>query len=547
MINLDGIVKKQERVWEETRTFQVMDKDDFFYGTLDFTYNDFLVELIIQGLPLYANPKSRYYLDNDILNRMDLCVDFLLRVQLESGLISLWNCNIDSPPDTAFSINYLGICYFYIEKTNIKELEPLKQKIRIFLQKTISAMETGGFHTANHRWVISSALGMLYKIFGGEALKNRVFEFLAEGFDINASGEWSERSNVIYNAVSDLYVYHIGEIFGVSEAFMVIKRNLDMMKYLFHPDYYIATEYSTRQDRGTRARMDFRYTIVYLLMAVMYDEPEFVFLAEKALEYAPNFGMVLIYTALYEEKMLPEIEPKEISDSYTVLLNEKGIAEVPKKFSLFSDPILRYRSNKLSITIMAGQPEFMFLQYGSARAFGIKLPIGWFGMGGVCFPKIECIDNKNYRMITKVTGKYWQALPEETVARYVGDFVKMPNNLREDINKVETEIEVKIRLYDDGMELNISTPGLPMLFTQLVIMLDKSGSVTNAVKLDEHVLKLERGKAVYESEGDRIEITGESSGHKLPLIRGDILNEKAQNLVLNATSPKNWKISFKCT
>ena len=81
-----------------------------------------------------------------------------------------------------------------------------------------------------------------------------------------ADGEWTERSNSVYNAVSDLYMYHIGESFGLDEAFDAVRKNLDMMKYLLHPNDYIATEYSTRQDKGVAARMDARYTISYMLI-----------------------------------------------------------------------------------------------------------------------------------------------------------------------------------------------------------------------------------------------------------------------------------------
>ena len=45
--------------------------------------------------------------------------------------------------------------------------------------------------------------------------------------------------------------------------------------------------------------------------------------------------------------------------------------------------------------------------------------------------------------------------------------------------------------------------------------------------------------AVYELDGDCISIRGEATGHTLDFLRGDIFDEKAQNLIFNALSPKD--------
>ena len=546
-MKIQELIKKQEAVWEEARERQVLDRESFWYGTYDINDRYAPSDLLVQGLPLYTNRESKYYKDANLLQRLGLCMEFILKFQLPDGLISLPDCNIDSPPDTGFLINDLSICYFFIEQAGMPELAPLQGQIKLFLQKTIPGMLTGGFHTANHRWVMACALGFLYRIFGDGRLKARAFAFLAEGFDVNDAGEWAERSNVIYNAVSDLYAFHIGETFGVEEAYGAVRRNLEMMRYMFHPEFYIATEYSTRQDRGTRARMDSRYTIVFLLMSVMDRNPQYAFLAEKALEYAPTFGLLLLYAGVYGSRILDTPEPKAVSDCYTVLLNGTKRTDVPKKYSENGDAVLRHRNGKLSVTVMAGQPDFLFLQYGKARAFGIKLPIGWFGMGGISFPGIERIDADTYRMYTPVRGKYWQVFDADFAKRYNGNFIGMPNQEREDINRVETEAEVKITLQKNGLDLDIRIDKLPMIFAQLVCMLDLEGTVSgDTVRLEQGVIALQSGRAVYECDGDCIEITGMGGGHRFPVLRGDTLNPCAQNLVVNAVSPSAWHIEFRC-
>ncbi|MDU5950744.1 MAG: hypothetical protein E6Z15_27235, partial [Paenibacillus macerans] len=51
--------------------------------------------------------------------------------------------------------------------------------IRRFLERTIPVLQTGGCHTPNHRWVIASALGFMFKLTGRAKLKERAEQWLA--------------------------------------------------------------------------------------------------------------------------------------------------------------------------------------------------------------------------------------------------------------------------------------------------------------------------------------------------------------------------------
>jgi hypothetical protein len=218
-----------------------------------------------------------------------------------------------------------------------------------------------------------------------------------------------------------------------------------------------------------------------------------------------------------------------------------------KKTSQFGDPVLRHRIGELSVTVMAGQPEFMFLQYGRARAFGIKLPIGWFGIGGVYFPKIESAGGNCYIMRTSVKGQYWQIFDRKFAERFNGNFSAMPNTERESVNIVEAETEIKINLLDNGVDLEIKVSDTHPILTQIVCMFDTGGEISGDIeKINEYIIKLTKGAAVYEYDDCLIKVTGESTGHNMKVIRGDTLNEKARNLILNAVSPNGWKVGFRC-
>lgn len=548
MLNISNLIQKQEDYWDTEKKLQCLDEKSIWYGGFNpaISYGTWsvLFSALFEALPLYCDPRSNQYKSEALLYKIQLNSEFLLKYQHRSGLISLRDCNIESPPDTAFMVNDLCICHFYIEKVNLPELNEIDKNILTFLERTKKGLITGGFHTPNHRWVICCALGMLYKIFGDEALKVRAGDYLNEGIDINEDGEWTERSNGVYNAVSDLYMIHIGEIWGVERAFEAVIKNLDMMKYLLHPDDYIVTEYSTRQDRGQIASLDARYTIAYQLMAARKGDGEYVYIAERAVERADKFGRILMYAELYKDEMLADIPAMPVSDQYIKMINRDAVTKVPKAKSNFGDSVLRYRNKDLSITLMAGQPDFLFFQYGEARIFGIRFTAGWFGMGGISFPGIEEIGEKKFRMSTVVKGKYWQVLPRATAEAYQGNFDAMPNETREDIGKVEFFAECIVTLLEDGLELELTTRGFDFLYTQLVCMFDKTGQIygEDIDKMNEWVNRQNSGKSVYTAGNSAIELQGSGAEHDIAVIRGDTLNKEAQNLTFNMVAPENKKI-----
>lgn len=541
-MNISELVKKQEKYYDIIKERQNLNEDSIWYGEF---YDN--VNIIEQALPLYISEESKYYKSKELLDRMKLNLDFFLRMQFPNGLLSLWNCNIISPPDTAFNVYPLSLCLDLIEKVNMPELDTLKEKIYRFLKNVIPGLVLGGFHTPNHRWIISCALALLYKRFKDESIKSRVYEFIGEGIDINNSGEWTERSNGGYNSMVDAWCYHIAEVFNEESFFDAVRKNLNMMKYMLHPEDYIVTEYSARQDRAQKIKMS-SYAIPYLLMACMDNDKEFSYLADLCIENSKSLGRLLVYCNLYEAELAKKPPCKQISESYTVLLNENNLSELRQKHSIFGDTVLRYRKDKLSITVMAGQQEFMFVQYGKARACSIKLPIGWFGIGGVDFSQIKRISETKFTLSTQIYGDYFQTLNSESVKEYNGNYIKMPNDQRERIGCVETNAEITIELKDNGVDLNISVDKMPYIFTQLVIGFDSDGEIEGEgiVNLPNGAFLPTDGKARYIIDSEWIEVEGEANSHNYDVIRGDIYNKHLKNLVFNALSPKDWKIKFRC-
>jgi|GEM_PF-2646203 len=420
-------------------------------------------------------------------------------------------------------------------------------------------METTYKHTPNHRWVMCGALAKMYEIFGDDAFRKRAFQYLDEGFDITDYGEWTERSNATYNPVCAIHLYDVGVQFQYEPAWEAIRKNLRMMAYMLHPGNTIVTEYSGRQDLAQTVTMDDRYAVVYHLMANRDQDRLFAAMAKIASGSKPtNHGTnPLIYWMLYPDKMkLPSLDRTEpLPETYTILFGEGNEVAVPQNvpYSKFrrahphGAPVLRHRRGQLSVTVMAGQPNLLYVQYGKARMTGFKLVPGWFGMGGIAFPTIRRTGDNTYQMHIELEGCYFQPLPKELVREAKGRYADMPNHLREKSHVTYLPVTVNIRLLEDGVDVEWISEQVPNIYLQAVCMFDPKGRIEGAEVNDAapHIKELAEGEAVYRYENDWIRVAPGAKRHGEMVIRGDQVNTEALNLTLNDMTPVRRSIQIR--
>ncbi|TLS53894.1 hypothetical protein FE782_00620 [Paenibacillus antri] len=470
-----------------------------------------------------------------------------LKSQLASGCISLVNCNIDSPPDTAFTSHLAALLYQIAERSGLDELAEARASLLLFLERAKPCLLNGGIHTPNHRWVMAGALAKLYEIFGDEAFRDRAFQFLDEGLDITDYGEWTERSNAIYNGACAIHLYDVGLIFGYEPAFEAIRSNLNMMQYMLHPDDSIVTEYSGRQDFGQTMMMDDWYYVIYHLMAKQDRNPVFGAMAGVAAKTAPRGSHALIFWMLYPEEMnaLDLIGP--LSDDYTMLFGEENEVPVPKNVpylgKLVQHPhgasVLRHRKGKISVTAMAGQPELLHIRYGKAAMYGLKLGAGWFGVGAAAFPSIKKVGEHTYRMDVELEGCYWNPLPKHLTEGTNGMYVKMPNHLREKTHVQFLTVAVEITLLERGVDVRVRSESIPNIYLQAVCMFDPKGELSGQglKEAAPSVVQLTEGDAVFAVGEDAIRISAGALEHRDVSMRNDKINRDALNLTVNWVTP----------
>jgi hypothetical protein len=554
------LLRLLEKHWEENQLYQVQKADSYWRGAFeipDREYEGMSVQIeagLQMTVPLYSHVKSSLYRNEALLKVIEEQIDYLLRSQLPSGCVSLINCNIDSPPDTAFAVHVAALSYHALVSVGAPKAGAVCDKLKQFLRRTMSCLLTGGIHTPNHRWVICGALALLYEIFPDEQLRKRADTYLAEGLDINESGEWTERSNAVYNAVCCNFLYHVARVFDYEDLFEPIASNLSMMKYMLHSDGAIVTEYSSRHDRGKKFQLSDEYYIAFTLMAARTSNGELRTLADEAIRHSDNPGISLLYWMKLPHAMNGEGERTPLPTTYEVMLNEG--CEAPVSGSLphvrtsfhSGSPLVRFRNEDLSVTLVSGQPEFLFIQYGQARMTGLRWSLGWFGIAGAPMAKLVKHREGVYELSIELEGSYRGPLETADKSRIDRSVFDFSYEGRKKTHVSKLMLSVIIELEKEGLSVKLQADSIPNLFAQAVLAFDPSGVIAGdgCHPLADHLYLQAEGQLVYQCGDDIIEMTGGGDEHRYACLRNDHMDSNFLNIICNHMTPMAAELHFQC-
>lgn len=159
--------------------------------------------------------------------------------------------NVDSPPDSAFTVNDLAWARVQLGRlpASNSPATGLIDLLDELLGAVVPALVHGGVHTPNHRWEIVSALARLWEAGGSEQTRERALQWLAEGVDLQADGMFSERSANYAAHVSVPSLLVIGRILELPALREVADRGTRVQARLTAPDGRVETLASRRQDQ----------------------------------------------------------------------------------------------------------------------------------------------------------------------------------------------------------------------------------------------------------------------------------------------------------
>ena len=470
-------------------------------------------------LAAYYAPESAYYQDPQMLSAAELYLDALLGVQHPDGTIDLRETNFHDATCAAFSIQVLGYTWKMLEKRagDSAAENSVRQKLHLYLERAAHGMCTGGFHTPNHRWVLSSALSLCGNILHDEECFRQIGLYLAEGIDCDENGEFTERSTGDYNIINDRSLIIISQETQRPELLEHVKRNLNMMYCYYEPDFTVFTLNSRRQDKDKRTVYPVRYYGSYLYMAMLTGDRKFAWMADKLLslyekgasaaasplETYQNIGFVN-YLSHYlgsDAVMSFETEPEEPSFDCARFFRESNI--------------VRMRSGDTSLTLMAKNPVFCVMQKGHAKV-QLRMAASFYAKGVFCAPQIEELGDGGYRLTYSYRWGYTRPFPNGSPTP-VWD--EMDHASREHVNMLTMEMEVLAHpLEGGGIRLETSVNGVEQLPSYVELAFDGDGVlVTRDTVIDGtpgQSAILTGGSAEYYCQGEKFSLSSQYEGQQ---------------------------------
>ncbi|MDO3409263.1 hypothetical protein QWJ34_05775 [Saccharibacillus sp. CPCC 101409] len=515
-----------------------------------------------------VNPDSAYYRDEELARRLELAARFVLRFQHADGSISPGWTNDHSPPDTAFVVVGYAQLYRLLEKADWEPLLPALEGMRLFLERTLPVLLTGGCHTPNHRWVLCAALGFLHELLGSEAAARRAGEWLAEGMDMTPDGEWTERSNGIYSAVSDIMLIHAARLLDRPELLEPVRLNLRMMVYLVHPSGEIVTDYSGRQDLGRFHDLS-PYYLPYAVLARLDGDPLFAGMAELAAGVLDGPGACSVHALtalLLEPELRRDFEAAEAPpERYEKILNgefgrggylqgmeaagHRGVIFHSRLHTDFGAPVARIRDGGTSVTLMTETPSFFALRHGAVRLLGVQLA-SVFEPGWVPMQELSRTA-EGYELAGEQRKGYYGPIPADRLPPSadspVSPWYLLPHHSRPLTHEQSFAVRAQARQTPQGWTLRVRSGGPQQLMAQLALVFGAEGKIASGelVKTGEGRRLWSGGTLRYECGADWIELTGGELGHLAPSVREAALPGGCQAVLINFMTPFDKTIEIR--
>ncbi len=471
----------------------------------------------------YVCEYSSYFRSTDLEKPLDKAITCLLNVQYEDGTIDLHTTNFHSTPDTAFLINYLSPVYVCMKRMNQSGLGGFLTKLGKFFLRAGECLISGGIHTANHRWVVCSALARLHVFFPDPRYLNRMNQWLGEGIDVDPDGQYTERSVSVYTPICNNMFLTIGRLLDKPDILDIVRKNLTMSLYYIQPDGEVLTDASDRQDRAYKGFVH-QYYYAYRYFAIRDRNPDFAavcdLIEKKMPERITRFILLLLEDPIFKNDI---ISPGKIPDNYFKRFEHSGV--------------FRIRRGQTDISIIEQNPTFLSFRKGNAVLQSMRLGASFFGRGQFVAEEVE-FDGKTIILKRILTRGYYQPIPSEKQSGE-NDWKKVPRNER-DLSELQTLVTTVTISESEGIvtiEAVLSgTPHVPVTWEMSFRDGGTLEGVTNDMKAD-GVFFLEEGQGKYRVGEDVITFGSGAVTHKWYEMRGLLPKQEGKSVYVTGYTP----------
>jgi hypothetical protein len=483
-----------------------------------------LIETLTSSL---IHPASKHHNENELTERIRLAAGFLERSQSPEGNIDLLSTNFNSPPDTAFVVHLVGTAAAVAKQYSNSTVTGL---LRPFLVKAGQGLVTGGIHTPNHRWVVSSALAQINDVFPDAEYVRRINQWLSEGVDIDADGQFIERSTVTYNTVCDRAFTVLAAKLNRPELLDPVRRNLRSMMYLLHPDGEVVTEVSRRQDQFVRGTMaGYWFPVQYL--AVRDGDGQFANLARQLARENARLSALMEYPEL--TRALPD--NAALPEDYEKLLPLMGLA--------------RIRRGPFDATmVLEGNSRFVSARKGAAVINAVRFATSFFGKGQFV-PDSGLKTSGAYVFRQALSAPYYQPLNQPQQAQpqkvtYENWATLRDKRAKTQVCRLDQTASVTERT--NGFDLRIESTGTVGVPLAVEVSLREGGQLEGcrpAPHADGSWV-LEKDYATYRVDGQTVRFGPAASPHFQTQLRGAEPRLPGVSVYLTGYTPFDRTVSF---
>ncbi len=480
--------------------------------------------LLRDAAAAYFHPHSQFHASKELLDRMKMAAGFLTRFQNDEGRIDLLSTNFNSTPDTGFVVHSIAAAAKLAKMNHDKTVLAL---LKDFLIKAGQALTKGGIHTPNHRWVVCAALAQIHDLFPDKQYIKRIDQWLAEGIDVDAEGQFTERSTAGYNAVVDSALVVTAHKLNRPELLEPIRKNLDAMAYLLHPNGEVVTEVSRRQDLNTRGTMSGYWF---------------------ALRYMAICDQNGLYASMLKPLEPEHVELARLMEYPELQKNLPAMTSMPENYEREYDlsGITRIRRGKTSVTILhKDNSRWISLRCGDAVINAVRCASAFFGKGQFIPTDYEKRED-GYHFKQELRGRYLQPLSDPALLPVRPDAWPSLVGKRRMSQTCCLTYEGHIRETAKGFEISIRAEGTRNVPLAIEINLREGGKISGVSPAQNSgdAFLLKEGFAEYAMGSNVVRFGPGNCEHAWVQLRGAEAKLPGPSVYVTAYTPFEHTLAF---